>query len=55
MKKMIALLLALALTLSLAACGGEKKSGSASTSSDLSWAEIERLADEELAKEQKQK
>ena len=53
MKRIIILLLALLLALSLAACGGEKKTG-ASTGSDLSWAEIERRAEEELKQEQAQ-
>ena len=44
MKRILALLLALSMLLCLCACdGGSKKK--ASTSSDLTWEEIEKLAE----------
>ena len=48
MKRLVAILLALSVMLSLCACdgGGKKKpSESPSTSSDLTWEEIEKLAE----------
>ena len=49
MKRLIALLLAAMLALSFCACDSGKKN--AATGSDLSWEQIERLAEKELAKE----
>ena len=49
MKRWIALLLAAMLALSFCACDSGKKG--AATGSDLSWKQIEKLAEEELARE----
>ena len=46
MKRMLALLLALSMMLWLCACdGGKKNSATVSTDSDLTWEEIEKLAE----------
>ena len=51
MKKLIAVLLTAGLLLSLCACGGKQKRKASATGPDLTWEEIERLADEALEKE----
>lgn len=48
MKRLTAWILAALLLLSLCACEGGKR---ASTGSDLSWEEVERIAERELAEE----
>ena len=46
MKRLFALLLALSMVLCLSACdGGKKGAAAASTGSDLTWEEIEKLAE----------
>ena len=50
MKKLITTILALLLIVSLCACDGGKKNKPA-TDSDLTWEEIEALAEKELEKE----
>lgn len=46
MKRLFALLLALSMMLCLCACdGGKKTSTAVSTDSDLTWEEIEKLAE----------
>ena len=51
MKKLTAFILTMLIALSMCACDGGKSKEPASTGSDLSAEEIERLADEALAKE----
>lgn len=50
MKKLTAMILTALLLLSLCACNGGKR---ATTGSDLTWEEVERIADRELADEGK--
>lgn len=53
MKKMIAAILALLMAVSLCACNsGSSKKKEAATGSDLSWEEIQKLADERLAQQE---
>lgn len=52
MKKLTAIILTMLVALNLCACNGGKKASSLpATGSDLSAAEIERLAEEALARE----
>ena len=53
MKKLIATILILLLTVGLCGCNGNngRKNGGAATGSDLSWEEIEKIAEKELAEE----
>ena len=51
MKKLTAFILTMLIALSMCACDGGESKKPASTGSDLSAAEIERLAEEALAKE----
>lgn len=51
MKKLIAVILILLLSLNLCACSGGSGKKNAATGSDLSWEQIEKLAEKELAKE----
>lgn len=51
MKKLTAIILTMLIALSLCACDNGKNDEPVSTGSDLSAAEIERLADEALARE----
>lgn len=54
MKKVIVVILTLLTALSLCACDSKsgKKASAPATGSDLSWEEIEKLADERLAAEE---
>ena len=54
MKKLIATVLILLMAVSLCACNsGNSKKRPAATGSDLSWEQIEKLADERLAQQEK--